>query len=328
MNVEKEIIDRVLDNTASEAEAREVAEWFATNEGQSYLSERLASESLRMGDKEINEWTEGDIPVEQMRKRFFNEVEQRKRKSMVWRIAAVLVPFLLLGATATFFADRAGAFSDTEYAEITVPCGERMQVVLQDGTSVELNSATTLRYPKQFGWFSRKVELDGEGYFKVTKDKSRPFSVKTKSLDIKVTGTQFNAKAYSVDHRICVTLDEGSVLLKDISSKEYPLSPGEKAVYDCRSGKCKITRPVDLEGVKAWRVNSLNFYMTPLKDIIKVMERQYDTRFIITDSALLDSKYTLSTSKVNVADVLHDLEKVSRIEFVAKGDDTFEIRQK
>lgn len=99
------------------------------------------------------------------------------------------------------------------------------------------------------------------------------------------------------------------MLLKGMGDKVYPLKPGESAAYDCRSGKCDITRPIDLDGMKAWRTNSLNFYMVPLKDIIKVMERQYDTQFIINDSILLDSRYTLSTSKVNVIDVLHDLER-------------------
>ena len=88
-----------------------------------------------------------------------------------WQVAAVFIPFLLFGSTIVFLADKAGVFSDIQYAEIVVPCGERMQVVLQDGTNVELNSATTLRYPKKFGLFSRKVELYGEGYFKVAKER-------------------------------------------------------------------------------------------------------------------------------------------------------------
>ncbi len=80
--------------------------------------------------------------------------------------------------------------------------------------------------------------------------------------------------------------------------------------------------------MKAWRTNSLNFYMAPLKDIIKVMERQYDTQFIINDSILLDSRYTLSMSKVNVIDVLSYLEKVSCIEFIEKDEKCFEVRRK
>lgn len=328
MEIDKEIVGRVLDNSASPEETQMVFDWFATDDGQEYLSQRLTKETMLMGDKEIEEWTGGNIPTERMKKRFLNRIKPRVQPWKWWKIAAVLVPFLLLSSAVAFLADKAGIFTETQYAEIVVPCGERMQVVLQDGTAVELNSATTLRYPKKFGLFSRKVELYGEGYFVVTKDKGRPFTVQTKDLDVRVTGTQFNVKAYPADSRIFVALDEGGVLLKAEGNKEYQLTPGESATYDCRSGKCQITHPADLDGVKAWRTNSLNFYMIPLRDIIKVMERQYDTRFIVNDSTLLDSNYTLSTSKVNVVDVLHDLEKVSRIEFIEKGENTFEIRRK
>ena len=328
MKMDKEMIDRVLDNSASSVESKATMDWFATEEGQEYLSQRITAESVLMGEREIEEWTGGNIPTERMRKRFLGQIKQHSRLWRWWQVAAVFIPFLLFGSTIVFLADKAGVFSDIQYAEIVVPCGERMQVVLQDGTNVELNSATTLRYPKKFGLFSRKVELYGEGYFKVAKERGRPFTVQTKDLEVRVTGTQFNMKAYPADFHIFVTLDEGSVLLKGMGAKAYPLKPGESAAYDCRSGKCDITRPIDLDGMKAWRTNSLNFYMAPLKDIIKVMERQYDTQFIINDSILLDSRYTLSTSKVNVIDVLHDLEKVSCIEFIEKDENVFEIRRK
>lgn len=328
MKIDKEIIDKVLDNAASPNEVRAVYDWFATDEGQEHLSQRLLEESKLMGKKEVEEWSRGDIPTERMRTRFLKQIMRPSRQRRWWTVAAVLIPFLLLGTAVTFLAERTGVFSQTQYAEITVPCGERMQVVLPDGSIVELNSATTLRYPTKFGLFNRSVELYGEGYFTVAKEKGRPFTVHTRGLDVRVTGTQFNAKSYAEDTHTFVTLDEGGVLLKAPESKEYPLVPGETAVYDRRSGKCDISRPINREGVDAWRTNSLNFYMVPLREIIKVMERQYDTQFIIRDSTLLESKYTLSTSKVNVADVLHDLEMVSHIIFTKKEANTFEIGRK
>ena len=75
----------------------------------------------------------------------------------------------------------------------------------------------------------------------------------------------------------------------------------------------------------AWKDNSLNFYLTPLSNILKVLERQYDVRFVVRDSLLLDSRFTLSTAKVNVTDVLEDLETVSHIVFNKMEDDTYEV---
>ncbi len=188
-----------------------------------------------------------------------------------------------------------------------------MQVVLQDGTVIQLNSYTRLRYPKKFGLFSRSVELWGEGFFVVAKDKKRPFIVDLKGVEVKVSGTKFNVKAYPSEPNVWVTLEEGGVLLKDIKNKEYPLVPGESAEYNRTSGICQITKPDDMSQISSWCSNSLNFYLTPLRDIIKVMERQYDVHFVVRDSTLLNNRFTLSTSKVNVDDVLRDLEAVSSI---------------
>ncbi len=224
-----------------------------------------------------------------------------------------MIPFLFLSISLWFLADRTGVFSATEYAELKVPCGEQIQVVLQDGTVIQLNSDTRLRYPKKFGLFSRSVELWGEGFFVVAKDKKRPFIVDLKGVEVKVTGTKFNVKAYPSEPNVWVTLEEGGVLLKDIKNKEYPLVPGESAEYNRTSGICQITKPDDMSQISSWCSNSLNFYLTPLRDIIKVMERQYDVHFVVRDSTLLNNRFTLSTSKVNVDDVLRDLEAVSSI---------------
>ena len=291
MKIDDAIIDKVLNNEASVEEAGLVAEWFATEEGSEYLSGRLESESARLTEERAREWLDHPVPEERMRERFI------------------------------------GVFSATEYAELKVPCGEQMQVVLQDGTVIQLNSDTRLRYPKKFGLFSRSVELWGEGFFVVAKDKKRPFIIDLKGVEVKVTGTKFNVKAYPSEPNVWVTLEEGGVLLKDTKNKEYPLVPGESAEYNRTSGICQITKPDDMSQISSWRSNSLNFYLTPLRDIIKVMERQYDVHFVVRDSTLLNNRFTLSTSKVNVDDVLRDLEAVSWIRFLQTEDGGFEIQK-
>lgn len=332
MKIESQTIDRVLENKATQEEVRAVNEWFATDEGIEYLSERIEQEALALTEEQAAEWVDHPIPEARMRERFLKEISSEKKRSLSsryrWVAAAVIFPFILLSASLAFLAERAGLFSPTEYAEFSVPCGEQMQVVLQDGTVVQLNSDTRLRYPKQFGMFNRKVELWGEGYFAVAKESSRPFVVDLHSVEVKVTGTKFNVKAYASDANILVTLDEGGVMLKDAHHKEYPLLPGESADYNRRSGTCQISKPEDVTTASAWRSNSLNFYLTPLSEILKVMERQYDVHFAVSDSALLTNRFTLSTNKVNVEDVLRDLEMVSHIRFTRTDEGLFEISPK
>lgn len=329
MKIDESKIDKVLDNEASAEDAKAVVDWFATDEGSDYLLQRLDKEAEELTEADTEGLVPHDIPEQKMKQRFLKEIKPRKQPMMRrWWVAAVLVPFFLLSGSVLFLADKVGLFSGTEYAEFVVPAGEQLRVVLQDGTIVQLNSETRLRYPKQFGMFNRMVELQGEGYFEVAKEKNRPFIVDLKDINVKVTGTKFNVKAYVLEPEVWVTLDEGGVLLKDIKGKEYPLLPGESAEYNRRSGVCEITHPDNEEQISSWRTNSLNFYLTPLKEIVKVLERQYDARFIINDSTLLDSRFTLSTSKVNVQDVLKDLEAVSYISFKETDSGAFEVTGK
>ena len=332
MKIDESVIDKALDNKASPGEARKVAGWFATEEGNNYLSERLEREIGKVSEKTLESIPPYSIPEAKMKTRFMSEIKRRREQRAVGRrwmwVAAVLLPFVFLSSFLFFLATRTGILAETEYAEINVPYGEQVRVILQDGSIVHLNSDSRLKYPKQFGLFNRTVELWGEGYFNVARDENRPFTVDLQGVEVRVTGTKFNVKSYPAEPNIWVTLDEGGILFKDRDAKEYRLVPGESAEYNRQSGKCLISRPDSMEQISAWRSNSLNFYLTPLSEIIKVMERHYDVHFIVKDSAVLKNRFTLSTGKVNASDVLYDLEAVSNIVFTEVEDDVFEVTSK
>ncbi|MDD4589473.1 MAG: FecR domain-containing protein [Parabacteroides sp.] len=323
--MDPKIIDKVLSKTASPDEARQVAAWFATSEGQEYFSQRYDRESYLLNEKIITEWSDHEIPTEKMKIRFISQLKMRIRTFRFRVAAAVIIPFIFLAGAFTFVANRTGVFSSEEMAEVTVPYGEQVQVVLQDGTIVQLNSGSHLQYPKSFGLFSRNVKLSGEGYFSVAKEIARPFVVNLNEINVKVTGTKFNAKAYPTDNKITVSLEEGSVNIADRGNNVYPLKVGESADYDRSSGICTVNKVEDMTLNTAWRTKSLNFYRTPLKDILKTLERQYEVRFSVNDSSLLNYKFSISTSKVNANEILMDLEKVSKISFTLKGSNNYEV---
>jgi len=323
--IDTKIIDKVLSKTASPEEARKVAAWFATNEGQEYFSQRYDRESYMLNEKIINEWSDHEIPTEKMKNRFISHLKMRIRTFRFRIAAAVFIPFIFIAGAFTFVANRTGVFSSEELAEIIVPNGEQIQVVLQDGTTVQLNSGSQLQYPKSFGLFTRKVMLSGEAYFSVAKEKGRPFIVKLNEIDVKVTGTQFNAKSYITDNNITVSLEEGNVIILDPNNNEYPLKVGEIADYDRKTGICTVNEVGDMTLHTAWRTKSLNFYRTPLNEILKTLERQYDVQFLVNDSSLLNYKFSFSTSRVNASEILKDLEKVSKIRFTQNGNNSFKV---
>lgn len=323
--MDPKIIDKVLSKTASQDEARQVVVWFATDEGQEYFSQRYDRESYLLNEKIIAEWTDHEIPSERMKIRFLSQLKMGARTFRFRVAAAVIIPFLLLAGAFTFVANRSGVFAGDVMSEVVVPYGEQLQVVLQDGTTVQLNSGSRLQYPKSFGLFRRKVKLTGEGYFSVAKETGRPFVVNLNEISVKVTGTKFNVKAYPDDCRITVALEEGSVNIADKKNNIYPLKVGQNAEYYRNSGICKVSNVEDMSVHTAWRTKSLNFYRTPLKDILKTLERQYEIQFIVADSSLLNYKFSISTSKVNANEILMDLEKVSKIRFTTKGNNNYEV---
>lgn len=323
--MDQKIIDKVLSKTASPYEARQVAAWFATDEGQEYFSQRYNRESYLLNEKIIAEWSDHEIPTERMKKRFFVNLKIKVRTFRFRFAAAVLVPFIILAGAFAFVANRTGVFSSDEFSEVIVPYGEQIQVVLQDGTIIQLNSGSKLQYPKSFGLFSRNVKLSGEAYFSVAKEISRPFMVNLNEINVKVTGTKFNAKAYLDDNKITVSLEEGSVNILDNSNNVYPLKVGESADYNKDLGICTITKVKNMNLYTAWRTKRLNFYRTPLKDILKTIERQYEVQFTVSDPSLLNYKFSISTSRVNADEILLDLEKVSKIRFTLNDSNEYEI---
>ena len=123
------------------------------------------------------------------------------------------------------------------YKEINVPLGSKSEVTLPDGTTVNLNSGSKLTYSSDYGKTLRDVNFSGEGYFKVAKQKTKPFIVHTSNANIKALGTEFNVKAYPDENIIETILVEGSVIINDnntsksanvLGSKGVILKPGEK----------------------------------------------------------------------------------------------------
>ena len=188
MKIDESVIDKVLDNKAAPGEARKVAGWFVTEEGRKYLSGRLDREMEELAEEVPEDVRLPFIPGMKMKQRFMSEIKRERGRRSVGRkwmwVAAVLLPFVLLSVSLLFLVNRTGIFSETEYAEISVPYGEQMRVILQDGSIVHLNSDSRLRYPKQFGLFNRTVELWGEGYFNVARDENRPFKVDLQGVEV------------------------------------------------------------------------------------------------------------------------------------------------
>lgn len=168
------------------------------------------------------------------------------------------------------------------YNKMETLTGMEYTLALSDGSLVYLNAETSVKYPVVFGESERMVELDGEAYFEVAKDASRPFIVRMNGVDVKVTGTSFNARAYRNEGKVVTTLIEGRV---EVNGKA--IVPGEQARYEVGNGDLEVAK-VDVEHFIAWKEGYFVFRNERLEDVMRTLARWYKVEYYFIDEASKD----------------------------------------
>lgn len=326
--MDKDNLRNIIAGEATEAQTAEAMDFISTDEGLAAMGDLIQQDIDNADEKFIKAWA-ADVPDE-LRTRFYTWLSgKRSGGSRWWLVAAVAIPFIILSSITWFFANKSGVLSPTEYVEIVAANGKHMQVALSDGTVVELNSGSKLRYPKRFALFHRDVQLSGEGYFTVAKDKTSPFNLSVGDISVKVTGTKFNVDAYEDEPFINVLLDEGAVTV--VTPKEnIMMKPSQYVSYNKKTKECTIKKSDDDMSPTAWRENILNFHMTPLRDILNIISRERGVNFIVKNPTLLDSRFTLCSKNEYTWQILHDIEEVSNVNFTLKdgSQNTYVVSKK
>ena len=168
------------------------------------------------------------------------------------------------------------------YNKMETLTGMEYTLALSDGSLVYLNAETSVKYPVVFAENERMVELDGEAYFEVAKDASRPFIVRMNGVDVKVTGTSFNARAYRNEGKVVTTLIEGRV---EVNGKA--IVPGEQARYEVGDGDLEVAK-VNVEHFVAWKEGYFVFRNERLEDVMRTLARWYKVEYHFMDEASKD----------------------------------------
>ena len=248
--------------------------------------------------------------------------DQRERnlvfrlKKWYYRIAAViLLPLLAAGGFIIFQLSSSGDSNAPEgWAAIHSTMGSRVSFNLPDGSQGWLNSGSTLKYALNFN-DNRMVELEGEAYFDVVHAKSHPFYVRTSDVRIKVLGTRFNVKSYPDDKTIETTLLSGLVEIETLSpdaggGRKIILKPNQKATFrkniEQMAVHDEMNEPISPRGIKeigifedidttpitSWKDSRLIFINEPFESLLIKLERWYDVKITLKDSALMKLSYT------------------------------------
>lgn len=200
---------------------------------------------------------------------------------------------------------------DISLNTLIVPKGKRSSLTLSDGTKVWINSGTTLRFPSQFESKRREIQVEGEIFIDVVKDKTRPFYVNTSRMIIDVVGTKFNVSAYNEDEEHSVVLVEGCVDIS-IDSEKARLSPNQ--ILSSSMNDISV-KDVDVNNYISWKDGYLQFSSEPLKNILNRLSRYYDTPIYYDEnSAALKCNGKLILFD-NIKDVLETISNTIPISF-------------
>ena len=202
-----------------------------------------------------------------------------------FRAAVVLLPLLLAGV-GYWYVNHS-----VPMVEIVVNNGQRRQITLPDGSEAWISAGSTLAYPERF-LRTRTIQLSGEAYFSVVKNKTKPFIVETEHLSVNVVGTEFNVTSYPKDDKTTTALVSGKIKVSVQNGKSVILSPSQQLslfhdTYEYVVGK------IAAGDILARRDGHLVFDDAALAEILNTMERHYGISIDTQNVRFLDDRYSV-----------------------------------
>ena len=206
-----------------------------------------------------------------------------------------------------------GQSTEVKYNTLIVPRGGEFSLELADGTRVWLNTESKLRYPVAFTGDERRVEMDGEVYFEVAKNREKPYVVTVNGVDIRVLGTSFNVSAYQED--VVTTLVTGKVQLKK-GDEQVVLLPNQQAIWS--DDKFKV-KQVDARNYVLWKEGIFYFEDVDLEMILDDMARWYNVNIFYVNPTLKKMKFSVEIKRYeDINEILRRIEQTKRVKFEIK----------
>lgn len=314
-----DILKKYFDGELAPEEEIRVQRWLVDHADEPETVRALDEimEGMRKEDRELSSRAYAAVSAKLglPRRRRFGNISR-----MALRIAACLA-LVVCGAAgyALLKPDR-----EAEWLEAKVPCGEKRELVLSDGTRLHLNAGSRVTYPSEFTNGERRIFVEGEVFAEVTKNPDRPFIIASGDVDVKVFGTTFNFKAYDNTECVELLLLDGSVNMvfnRETEAKELSLRPGEMVQYDRRSGSIEL-RKFDPGMYRPFHDGgSIHFFNIRLSDIVSDLSRIFGRKIVLLDESLADTRYfAWFTNNENLEQILRSINADGRMKFVIKNE--------
>jgi len=319
LNNYKRLIIKELNGKTSLEESLQIDLWLNENaENQRIYNELWSAYQLTspdndliITDKEVA-WAKIESKIAIPRKRGLFVMQLSK-------FAAAAIVFFLIGIGVQYYLTNQYP-SDflNQYTCVVVPEGQKSMVLLPDGSKVWMNAGSELKYRNSFNSKVREVELEGEAFFEVAKDRFKMFKVKTGTISVEVYGTAFNVKNYKDEKRLEITVENGNVGVMESGKKLADLTKGKQASINKKTNElCLLNPNVDI--VTAWKNNELVFDGTPFEEVIRYLERWYGVNINIEEEMKKKHNYTFKVKTESFRELLELLKEITPLEYKING---------
>ncbi len=310
---------------ASSEEIRQLSSWLAENQENLYFFESFRKAWLLTGKDALSSAIDLDAEWEAISTKLSPDAPfvvvpaEKTRKGILinmfssWKAAAVLV-ILLVSATAIFYLN-----SGPETIILTADTGN-LEQLLPDGTTISLLKGSEAEYPAQFSGDIREVKLEGEAYFIVKHDESKPFIVKGNKARIEVLGTSFNVNTRAGDNQVSVVLTSGKVSLyfKGHESENIILHPGEKAEMNLSKKAISVGLNPD-PNYMAWKTGKIVFENSSLNEVIAVLSKVYHKEIRLAGDQLSTCNLTATFEKQSLNSALKVIQATLELEITEEN---------
>ena len=314
------LIIRLFSGEATPNEKEVIATWLNQSAENKKLYSDLQEIWLSSGIENNTDQYHLEEAIRTFKSKIRKENQQKKtainfRLILTW--AAILV--LILALPFSYYLGIRSTARQNSMTTISCAFGDRTSIVLPDSTRVWLNSGSSVSFNPDFNQRTRKVILDGEAFFAVSKDRNHPFHVFANQIDIQVLGTQFNVKAYSGEHTISTTLVEGSLQVFSKTEK-IRIKPFEKMVYNKLDQKMELQALNDISPDTEWKDGRLIFRNQSLEELEPILERWFDVDIIFADEQVKKKRFTGILERESILEALSYFDLSNLVECQIQGN--------
>ncbi len=318
------LIHKELTGIITPAESAMLNKWLVADSNNSIFAENIRGIWM-LSQSKISGW---EPDVEAGLNRLKERIEEDNNKNTQKR--PVIFKLMKYAAAAIFIFSLGYFVSGVDNPQVEWQIAETEKteiksIALSDGSQVTLNGGTYFTYPETFNNSDRVVKMDGEGFFQITRDESRPFSIEMDHGTVRVLGTSFNITNDVEANSTTISVATGKVaFIPKGSSQEFILAANDKLIFNANTQRYRQVKDLSPNDW-SWKTKELVFKNTKLKEVIPAIEKHFNIRLSLANPKLANCRNLTATfTKAPKMDVLSALTKSVGVEIKkAKEVDTF-----